>query len=181
MGHPRSRALLVGLGAAVGAFGAAAMMSAATAATARADDFTEIINAVEGDLSTGQTAFTDALADFGSSSEVPLGLTYFFDGVDDDFWGAPSNLEVGTVEALTGAPITSNFSVGLPEPTSLSDAVTIAEAQFSAGEVEFTDAATALSSGDYADAALDNDLGSLLAFDVPAQELFIGAVEALGL
>jgi hypothetical protein len=181
MGHPRSRALLVGLGAAVGAFGAAAMMSAATAATACADDFTEIINAVEGDLSAGQTDFTNALADFGSSSEVPAGLTYFFSGVDDDFWGAPSNLEVGTVEALTGAPITLNFSVGLPEPTGLSEAVTIAETQFSAGEADFADAATALSSGDYVTAALDNDLGSLLAFDVPAQELLIGGAEALGL
>jgi hypothetical protein len=46
MGHKSSRAVLVGLGAAVGAFGAAAMISAAIAPTARADDFTDIIDDV---------------------------------------------------------------------------------------------------------------------------------------
>jgi hypothetical protein len=40
---------LIGVAAAAGAFGAAAMMSAATAPTARADDFTDVINAVDGD------------------------------------------------------------------------------------------------------------------------------------
>src|SRR5271166_3881800 len=57
MGNKRSRAVLVGLDAAVGAVGAAAMMSAATAPTARADDFTDILNGVEGNFAAGQTAF----------------------------------------------------------------------------------------------------------------------------
>jgi hypothetical protein len=49
MGHNRSRAVVVGLAAAVGAVGAAAMM-AATAPPARADDLTDIVKAVDGDF-----------------------------------------------------------------------------------------------------------------------------------
>jgi hypothetical protein len=180
-GYQRSRALLVGLGAATGAFAAAAMMTAATAPTARADDFSEIINIVESDLTAGQGDFTTAFTDF-SNNMVPAGLAEFYSGVDADLWLAPSNVEFETVEALTGLPITV---VGnpflLPTPTDLSDAVTLAENDFTIGEGYFTDGATALSSGEYADAVGLDALGSLLAFDAPAQELLIGAVEALGL
>ena len=42
--------VLVGLAAAAGAFGVAAMMSAATAPTARADEFSDIVNGVEAEL-----------------------------------------------------------------------------------------------------------------------------------
>ena len=37
-----------------------------------------------------------------------------------------------------------------------------------------------LSAGDYGDAAYTDSLGSIFTFDLPAQELFIGGVEALG-
>lgn len=73
MGNKRSRAVLVGLDAAVGAVGAAAMMSAATAPTARADDFTDILNGVEGNFAAGQTAFDNASTDFGGD-DVTDGL-----------------------------------------------------------------------------------------------------------
>jgi hypothetical protein len=176
----RSRAAtLVGLGAAVGAFGVAAMMSAATAPTARADDFTNIINAIDGDLTIGQTDFTAAFMDF--SSNVPEGLNGFFSGVDEDLWAAPTNLEVGTVEALLGEPISSSIGVDVGLPVDFSSAVTEAQTEISAGEAEFTAGATALASGDYATAVYDDALGSLLAFDVSGQLLLIGGAEALGL
>jgi hypothetical protein len=176
----KSRSLLVGLGAAVAAFGAAAMMSAATAPTARADDFTDIIAAVDGDFTDAQTAFSAAFTDFGSNM-VPKGLAALYDGVDEDFWSAPTNLELGTVEALTGVPIDPSIGVSMPVPTDLSDAETIAQGDFTQGEAYFADAATALTSGDYATAVTDSSLGSLFAFDLPGQELLIGVVEALGL
>jgi hypothetical protein len=62
----RSR-ILVGLAATAGAFGAAGMMSAATAPTARADDFSDIISAIDGDYTEGSAAFSSALSDFGSA------------------------------------------------------------------------------------------------------------------
>jgi hypothetical protein len=181
MGYQRSRALLVGLGAATGAFAAAAMMSAATAPTARADDFSDIVGLVEFELTAGQGDFTTAFADF-SNNMVPDGLAEFYSGVDNDLWLVPTTVEYGTVAALTGSPIVSViFPVGLSTPTDLSDAVTIAETDLTDSQTLFTDAATALSSGDYADAVYADAAGSFLAFDVPAQELLIGAVEALGL
>jgi hypothetical protein len=180
MGHKKSRSLLVGLGATVAAFGAAATMWAATAPTARADDFTDIIAAVNGDLAQGQSDFTTAFSDF-SSNHVPAGLTAFFNGVDADLWSTSTNLEVGTVEALLGEPITGSISVGFSPPTDFSGAVAIAETLFSSGEADFTAGATALSSGMYADAVIDEALGSLLAFDIPSQLLLVGGVEALGL
>jgi hypothetical protein len=51
---------------------------------------------------------------------------------------------------------------------------------FSLGEDEFSDAATDFSAADYADAAYADALGSIYAFDLPAEYLLIGGVEALG-
>jgi hypothetical protein len=62
--------VLIGLAATVGTFGVAAMMSAATAPTARADDFSNIINAIDGDFTAGQADFTAAVSDFGSISAL---------------------------------------------------------------------------------------------------------------
>ena len=180
MGYQTSRALLVGLGAAVAAFGAATMLSAATAQTARADDFTDIINAVNGDLTIGQGEFGTAFLDFGSN-HVNDGLAAFFAGVDDDFWSTSTNLEVGTVEALTGSGINGSIAVSVTPPTDFADAVTTAESLFAIGQADFTDAATALSGGMYANAAIDQALGSLYTFDLPSQVLFIGGLESLGL
>jgi hypothetical protein len=41
------------------------MMAAATAPTARADDFTDVINKVDADLTAGQSYFIAAVTDFG--------------------------------------------------------------------------------------------------------------------
>jgi hypothetical protein len=180
MGHQTSRAMLVGLGAAVAAFGTATMLSAATAQTARADDFTDIINAVNGDLTFGQGEFGTAFLDFGSN-HVPAGLASFFSGVDDDLWATSTNLQVGTIEALTGSGINGSISVSVPVPADFADAVANAESFLAVGQADFADAATALSAGMFANAAIDQALGSLYTFDLPSQVLFIGGLESLGL
>jgi hypothetical protein len=182
MDSNRSRTgVLAGLAAAAGAFGVAAMMSTATAPTARADDFTDIVNAVEGELAFGQAAFTTAAADFGSS-DVTDGLQALVNGSYDDLLGAPDSLYIGTVEALTNEtvlPPSLDFN-GDPAPTDFSDAVSNAQGAFSEGQLYFSDAATDLSAGDYGDAAYLDSLGAIFSFDLPAQELLIGGVEALG-
>jgi hypothetical protein len=96
--------MLIGLAAAVGAFGFAATMSAATAPTARADDFTDVINNADANLAAGQADFRVAATDF-SSSDVSGGLAALIDGLDDDFVSPPEQLYIGTVEVLTNAPV----------------------------------------------------------------------------
>jgi hypothetical protein len=149
MDSNRSRtAVLVGLAAAVGAFGVAVMISAATAPTARADVLTDVINAVDADYAAGQGDFTTALTDFGSG-DLNDGLAALFSGVDTDLVGIPSNLEIGAAELLTNRPslLTSPFTVE-PEPD-FTSALTDAESAFAAAQESFTEAATALSLGDY--------------------------------
>ena len=57
--RPRAR-ILVGMAAATGALGALLMLSAATAPSARADDYADMVNAVDGDFAAGQAAYTVA-------------------------------------------------------------------------------------------------------------------------
>lgn len=166
--------ILVGLAAAAGAFGTAAMMSAATAPTARADDFTDIISAVEGDFAAGQGQLTSAFADFGSNN-VSGGLTELFSAVDNDFLSAPNNLLVGSVEALTNESITGSQALGLFDPGSFSQGLTLAESFVSTGEGYFTTAATDFAAGEYGEAALLDLFGSDYVSIVPLEELIIGA------
>jgi hypothetical protein len=178
--HPvsdtRSRSgILVAVAAAAGAFGAAAMMAAATPPTARADDTTLIIDAIEGDYASGQADFTAAFNDFGSGAFLP-GLAESFDGVDQDSLAATDNLLLGTVEALEGDPITSSLFLGeLSAPDSFADASAEAQIFFNEGEGLLSNAAIALSAGDYGAAA---DLGLAGSADVsvlPLEELLLGA------
>ena len=104
MRHKRSRDLPVGLSAAVGAFAAAAMMSAATAPTAHADDYSAIIADIQAEETAAATALATASTDFGNG-DSPDGLTQLFIGLDDDLVGVPNDLEVGTVDVLTGATV----------------------------------------------------------------------------
>jgi hypothetical protein len=176
----RSRSgILVGLTAAAGAFGAAAMMSAAAAPTARADDTTLIIDAIEGDYAAGQADFTTAFTDFGSGDFVS-GLANTFDGMDQDSVAATDNLLLGTVEALQGDPITSSLFIGeLSAPDSFADASEEAQILFNEGQGLLSNAAIAFSAGDYS-AATDLELaGSADAYLLSVQELLLGAVAAL--
>jgi hypothetical protein len=174
MTNMRSRSgILVGLAAAVGAFGAAAMMSAATAPTARADDFTDFINAVDTDFAFAQGDFSVASADF-DAGDVNAGLASFLSGVDNDFIAAPDNLYIGTVDLLTNEPVADSLDIGLFSESSFSSGLADAQTLFAYGETDFTTAVADLSSGDYAGAA---DLGALGSFDDIAgvQELLLGA------
>jgi hypothetical protein len=172
MSHKSRTGVFIGM-AAAGAFGAAAMMSAATAPTARADDFSDIIAAVEGDYTNGSTAFTTAETDFGSNELAP-GLAAFFDGVDDESLSAPDNLLVGTVEALTNETITPSISWDYGVPTSFSDALSEEQLIVTSGEGFLADASTALSSGDYGSAAYYDLIGSQDLLVGPLQELLLG-------
>ncbi|HEX3732239.1 MAG TPA: hypothetical protein VHU91_04870 [Mycobacteriales bacterium] len=175
MSDPRSRTgILVGLAAAAGVFGAAAMMSAATAPSARADDFTDIISAVDGDYAEGQTAFTTAFTDFGSSDLTP-GLAAFFSGVNDDILTAPNNLALGTVEALQGETLSFTFPFALANPTTFADALTLAQADVVQGEADLASVATFLGGGSYDTAAIESLVGADMVSVLPVEELLLGA------
>jgi hypothetical protein len=171
----RSRSgILVGVAATVGAFGAAAMMSAATAPAARADDFTDVINAVDGDFTFAQADFTHASGDFDTGN-VNVGLAEFISGVDNDFVAAPDNLYIGTVDLLTNEPVADSIEVGISPESGFSSGLTDAETAFAFGQYQLSEVGTALSEGDYAGAA---SLGALGSFDdvEGVQELLEGVV-----
>lgn len=175
MSDTRSRSgILVGLAAAVGAFGAAAMMSAAIAPTAHADDFTDVINAVDHVYSSGQIEFGIADTDFGGSN-INDGLAAFFSAVDDDFVGGPDTLYVGSLDLLANDPVALPVEVVLPPETSFASALTEAETAITDSQDYFSLAATDLSSGDYAGAAYLDSFASL--YDVISLQLLLeGAV-----
>lgn len=127
------------------------MMSAATAPTARADAFSDIISSVEDEFTAGQAEFASASADFGSGDPSD-GLSLFFSGLDDDVVGPGDSVYLQTVLVLLNEPDSSgpfffdigpaaDFTSGLADPQS----------SFSTGEDLFAQAATDLSSGDYFD------------------------------
>jgi hypothetical protein len=179
MSHAKSRGgMLVVLGAAAGAFGAAAMMSAAVAPTARADDFTEIISSVDADFTAATEDFNSAYADFGSSELAP-GLASFLDGVNDDLLSAPENLLIGTAEALDNEAISPPLTWNLVPEASFADGLAQAESDFSQGEGFLSQAATDLSSGDYGD-AVSADLNGLdLVAIAPLDDLLLGSLASL--
>jgi hypothetical protein len=175
MGYTRSRSgILVCFAAAVGAFGAAAMMSAATAPTARADDFTDIINAVDGDYAEGQAAFTIAFSDFGGDQFVP-GVAELIAGVDDDSLAVTNNILVGTVEALEGDPINGSGGWGFAIPATYADAVSEAQSIFTSGETFLADATSEFASADYVDAVSSASFGLEYVTIAPLEELLLGA------
>lgn len=175
----RSRSgILVGLAAAAGAFGAAAMMSAAAAPTARADDTTSIIDAIEGDYAAGQADFTAAFTAFGSGDFVG-GLADTFDGVDQDSVAATDNLLLGGVEALEGDPITSSLFIGeLSAPDSFADASAEAQIFFNEGQGFLSNAAIDFSAGDYGAGTYSELAGSADAYLLSVQELLLGVAAA---
>jgi hypothetical protein len=168
-------ATLIGVAAAAGAFGVAAMMSAATAPTARADDFTDVINVVDGDFTAGQADFSSAFTDFGSS-DVNDGLAALFSGVDADFVIAPDNLYIGTLDLVANQSVTGVSTEFVPPESSFASGLGEAEFIFSDGESFFTQGATALSSGDYAGAAFADGFGSF--YDAVALQVLLEGVVA---
>jgi hypothetical protein len=180
MSDTRSRSgILVGLAAAAGAFGAAAMMSAAAAPTARADDTSLIIAAIDGDYAAGQADFTTALTDLGSGDFVS-GLAESLGGLNEDTLAPTDNLLLGTVEALEGDPITSSlFFDDLSAPGTFADALQEAQIFFNEGQGFLSNAAIDFSAGDYGAGTYSELAGSADAYVLPVEELLLGAVAAL--
>jgi hypothetical protein len=170
----RSR-ILVGLAATAGAFGAAAMMSAAAAPSAHADDFSDIISAVNGDFTEGNDAFASALSDFGSN-DINQGLGQIVDGFDDYSLSPMYNLELGTVEALVGDTISGPAPWGLAVPTDFADGLSVAQSFFTAGESFFADAASSLASADYLNATSEEISGLEFVSIIPLEEVLLGAL-----
>ena len=179
MDSKRSRTgMLIGLGIAAGAFGVAATMSAATAASARADDFTDIVTYVDSDLGVGQADVTTAFSDFSSGDFVP-GLTSLFQGVDDDVLAAPDNLLIGTVEALTGEGIGGPLLYDLGAPANFAEQLTYAEQTFSGAVASLEDVPAELAAGDYGAATYDVLTGADFATIAPLEDLILGAAASL--
>lgn len=170
MGHKTPRAALVGLGAAVGAVAAVAMMSAATAPTAHADNpYSDIIADIQAEEAAANTAFANASADFADKDEA-AGLTQLYIGLDDDLLGVPDDLHVGLVDALTNTPVipASDFEFSFATPASFSAAVTEAQTFYTEGVTLATDI-TKLPTTDYGLIALDNALSSFDQWVLPDQ------------
>lgn len=168
--------ILIGLGAAAAAFGAFALMSTPTA---RADDYTDILTNVQSLLTHGQADFVAAEADFATGTAgVPDGLAAFFDGVDNDLVAAPDQVFVGLVEAASGDPVTSLGNTDLSAEANLTDALADAQTTLTQGETFFENLPTALSMGEYAQAAVDL-IAPSLADDVAGEQVLMGAIDQL--
>jgi hypothetical protein len=182
---PRPRAsarLLVSLGAAAGALGVMALTSTAAAPTARADDFTTIIDDTELYLSAAQADYTAADGDFSSGlSGVPEGLDALFAGANNTHI-APYEFLVASVAALQNNPI-GLITPGpiVPDPPELDLATGLTDAQNNIGfafNTYFADAASDLSAGNYEAALVALSDGSL-ALDFAPQDVISGSVDQL--
>jgi hypothetical protein len=172
--------LMIGLGAAAGAFAAAAMMSAVGTPTARADSFTDLLNALEGDLNTGQAYFTAASGDF-ASSHVNDGFAALFSGIDNDFVSTSDNILAGSVALLTNEAVPGALGIHILDPGTFAAALTDVQGDIAASQTYEGFAATALASGDYAAYTYDSLIASDLTGVIPAEQLLLGALESLGI
>jgi hypothetical protein len=182
MSHKRARPVLVGLSAAAGAFAAAAMISAASAPTARADDFSEILANIQADEAAAQADFSVASADFAKgTADLPAGLTAWFEGVDDDTFGVAYNLDTGSLDSLFNVPVVpaTTFEFSFATPANFNAAITEATAIQTLGNTDMTTAATDFSAGDYTDGEVFNDLGAINFLTIPDQVEIVGEVEQL--
>jgi hypothetical protein len=182
MGHTRARLVLVGLSAAAGAFAVGAMISAASAPTARADDFSDILANIQAEQAAAQADFTAASAEFASGTAgVPAGLTDWFEGVDDNTFGVAYILDTGTLDSLYNVPVppVSTFEFSFATPANFTAAVAEAQTFNTLGNTDMTTAATDFSMGDYTDGEVFNDLGAINFATIPDQVEIVGEVEQL--
>lgn len=167
--------------ATMGAFVTAYLTATGSAPFAHADDpVTDIVNAVQGDFTLGQEAFTLANGDF-ANADVADGLAAFYSGVDDDLLSVPNNLLQGSLAALLGEPIDSSLSWEIPAPADFNDAIIVAPTLALIGEADLHTAIADLAGGDVA-GALDSYLTGYEYLDVVVPELMIvGSAAGLGL
>jgi hypothetical protein len=138
--------------------------------------YTDILADVTALLADAQTAFSQAATDVASGAAgETTGLTALFEGMDDEFVGIPDVLQVGSTDALTGAPVIgpSVFDVTFATPANFTAAVTEAQGFFNEGNNLATTIA-GLPANDFADTALDNALSILYQWVLPDQILTIG-------
>ena len=109
------RPLLVGLSAAAAALGAATIVSAISAPTARADDFSTILADIQTTEGIAASAFTTAATDF-STGNTAAGMTQLFIGLDDDMIGVPDELRVGLVDLSTSSNLFPAILSTSPSP-----------------------------------------------------------------
>jgi hypothetical protein len=171
MGQKMSQAALVGLGAAAGSFAVAAMMSAAAAPTAHADDFGVVFADIQAEETAGATALANASTDF-ANGDTPDGLTQLFIGLDDDTVGVPNTLVVGTMYELTGGTVpsslASDFEYSFATPLTIAGSVTEAQTYYAEGTA-LTNVIDGLPSTDYGLIALDNAMSMVDQYVLPAQ------------
>jgi hypothetical protein len=179
MGQKSPRALLVGLSAAAAALGATAIVAAASAPTAHADDFSTLLADIQGTEGIAATAFATAATDFSSGNEA-AGLTNLFIGLDDSTVGVPDELQVGLVDLSTSSPLfaSNSFDFTFPTPASFTAAVTEAQTFWTLGNNLATTIGT-LPNNDFSDAALDNALSTFDQWVAPGQIELIGDLQLL--
>jgi hypothetical protein len=152
------------LAAASGGLLAAAM---AAAPTASADDpFTDILSDVQSSITAGE-------ADYSTAGDTNEGLNALVAGFDNTFVSPADYVLVGLVDAATGtnaSGLAGDFFLSdVGQPLTAAGQEATATADLSEGATYASDAVSALSSGDYADAALAGAFSSLLT-DVLAPE-----------
>jgi hypothetical protein len=182
MRHKSSRSVLVGLSAAAGAFAAAAMVSAAIAPAAHADDGSEILAAVQADETAAAADFTAASQDFaGGEADWGAGLTEWFQGIDNDLFGIPNDLSVGELDQAYNVPVfpTDTYVFTLPEGITAADAVTDAQTVDTLGNTLETDVGNFQAMGDWTDAALDHGLAQMDLSIIPDEILLVGQLDQL--
>ncbi len=177
-------ARLAGFTAAAGACGAVAMLCAATAATARADELSDLITAVDDDFANGQAAFATATTDFGSGQFVP-GLAAFFDGVNDDSVNTTSSVVWGLIAVQSGDIIDYAWPTDdLTIPADYADGLSTAQASFTDGMNLLNEAVVYLNYGttDMYNALADYTTGTefgLYGLEyvsvIPLEEVLLGA------
>jgi hypothetical protein len=178
MAYTHRSHIFVGMTAVAGAIGAAAMLSVATAPTARADDFTDVIADVQADLGYGGTAFSNALTDFAGNAPVE-GFANLFAASDNDLLSAPNNLIADSVAVLANESVYGPVDIQLFVPTDFSDAVGYAQQFMTDGLDDLSDGATFLSAGEYGEAFIFDLFGADYATIIPLEEILLGSVASL--
>ncbi|HEY9304022.1 MAG TPA: hypothetical protein VIO95_07010, partial [Mycobacterium sp.] len=164
---------------AAAALGAAAIVSAASAPTARADDFSTILADIQATEGIAATAFANAATDF-STGNTAAGLTNLFIGLDDDTIGVPDELQVGLVDASTNSTLfpSNSFDFTFATPATFTASVTEAQTFWTLGNNLATTIGT-LPNNDFADAALDNALSQFDQWVAPGQIELVGELQLL--
>jgi hypothetical protein len=179
MSHPKSqgRTLLV-LGTTAAAFGVAALVSTAAAPTARADDFSNVINVVQADLSIATADFNSALSNIEADQPGP-GFASLLDGVNTDLLSAPQNLVAGTAELLDNESISPPLAWNLVPEGNFAGGLAQAEIDFNEGETMLSQVVTDLSGGDYGTALYTEFSGLDLVAVAPLDDVLLGSLASL--